>query len=332
MRAAKCRDSDYIDFLIASPDAFSCAEAARVQEPAPQAPAHDSFSRLLHRIEPDPETLWEEARGLVSRDGGVLVIDDATLDKPYARRIELVTRHWSGKHRQVVRGINLITLLWTDGDRKIPVDYRIYDKADGRTKNDHFREMIARAQRRGFAPGIVLFDGWYASLENLKQVRERGWHWLTRLKHNRKVNPDGRGVIRLSEATLSASGTVLHLVGYGPVRVFKLVAPDGDIEYRATNDLGMAAMVRQQYAEWAFAIENYHRDLKQTCGVERSQARSSRAQRNHIGLALRAFLRLEWHFFTTGVSCYEAKRRVVREAVKRYLIEPLYNIPETAIA
>jgi putative transposase len=35
-------------------------------------------------------------------------------------------------------GINLITLLWTDGDRKIPRDYRFYDKADGRTKNDHF--------------------------------------------------------------------------------------------------------------------------------------------------------------------------------------------------
>ena len=118
----------------------------------------------------------------------------------------------------------------------------------------------------------------------------------------------------------------------GPVRVFKLVAPDGDVEYRATNDLGMCAMVRQQYAEWSFAIENYHRDLKQTCGVERSQARSARAQRNHIGLALRAFLRLEWHFFTTGVSCYEAKKRVVRDAVRSYLSKPLYGLPKASIA
>jgi putative transposase len=329
MRAAKCRDSDYIDFLIASPNAFSCTEAARVQEPSPRSPAHDSFSRLLNRIEPDPETLWEEALGLVTLGGGVLVIDDATLDKPHARRIELVTRHWSGKHRRVVRGINLITLLWTDGDRKIPVDYRLYDKADGRTKNDHFWEMIWIAKGRGFAPRLVLFDGWYASLENLKQVRDLGWHWQTRLKHNRKVNPDGRGAIALSQAELSAAGTVIHLVGYGLVRVFKLVAPDGDIEYRATSDLGIEPMQLQQFAEWSFAIENYHRDLKQTCGVERSQARSARAQRNHIGLALRAFLRLEWHFFTTGVSCYEAKQRIVRYAVRGYLREPLYVIPRT---
>jgi putative transposase len=57
----------------------------------------------------------------------------------------------------------------------------------------------------------------------------------------------------------------------------------------------------------SFAIENYHRELKQNCGVERCQARSERAQRNHIGLALRAFLRLEWHFFTTGVSGFEGR-------------------------
>ena len=91
-------------------------------------------------------------------------------------------------------------------------------------------------------------------------------------------------------------------------------------------------MVCQQYAEWSFAIENYHRYLKQTCGVERSQARSTRTQRNHIGLPLRAFLRLEWHFFTTGISCHEAKKRVVRDAVRRYLSEPLYGIPKPTIA
>ena len=333
MRTPKCQDSDYIDFLIASPDSASCTEAARSQEPSPNAPSHDSFTRLLNRLEPDPETLWNEAKGLISLNKGVLVIDDSTLDKIYAKKIALVTRHFSGKHQGVVQGINLISLVWTDGDLKMPVDYRIYDiKADGKTKNDHFWEMMLIAKGRGFAPKYVLFDGWYASLANLKQVRDFGWLWSTRLKHNRKVNPDGRGAILLSEAEISASGTVIHLVGYGPIRVFKLVAPDGDIEYRATNDLAMSEIERQQYAEWSFAIENYHRDLKQTCGVERSQARSKWAQRNHIGMAIRAFVRLEWHFFTTGISCYEAKKQVVREAVRKYLSKPLYTIPEPSIA
>ncbi len=47
-------------------------------------PAHDAFTRLLHRIEPDPETLWVEAQPMVQRRGGLLVLDDSTLDKVYA--------------------------------------------------------------------------------------------------------------------------------------------------------------------------------------------------------------------------------------------------------
>jgi putative transposase len=78
----------------------------------------------------------------------------------------------------VVRGINLITLLWTDGDCKIPCDYRLFHKGvDGKTKNDHFWETLLVAKGRGFAPRCVLFDGWYASLEYLKQVRDYGWIW-----------------------------------------------------------------------------------------------------------------------------------------------------------
>jgi hypothetical protein len=116
----KCVDTDYIDFLIASPKAFCCTEAAAVQPESPEAPAHDAFTRLLHRPEPDPATLWDEARPMVDRKGGLLVLDDSPLDKLHARKIEMVTRHWSGKHKRVVWGINLITLVWTDGDRVVP--------------------------------------------------------------------------------------------------------------------------------------------------------------------------------------------------------------------
>ena len=229
-------------------------------------------------------------------------------------------------------GINLITLLWTDGDRKIPCDYRIYDKADGKSKHDHFWEMMLMAKARGFSPKYVLFDGWYASLENLKQVRGLGWHWLTRLKGNRLVTPEDRIKRTLDEVVVSPTGTVVHLQGYGLVRVFRIDAPDGVAEYWATSDLAMEPGMRRHYAEVSFAIENYHRELKQNCGVERCQARSERAQRNHIGLALRAFLRLEWHFFTTGISGFEAKLRLIREAVRLYLDRPWYNLPKTRTA
>ena len=104
MSEPKVMAADYIDFLIASPAHFTATEAAKVQPDYPDPPAHDAFTRLLHRLEPDPTALWAEARTQVRLAGGVLVVDDSTLDKPYSRDIELVTRHWSGKHHAVVQG------------------------------------------------------------------------------------------------------------------------------------------------------------------------------------------------------------------------------------
>jgi putative transposase len=62
MNPPKCSDEDYINFLIATPRVVSATEAARVQGEDEQAPAHDAFTRLLHRLEPDASTLWREAR------------------------------------------------------------------------------------------------------------------------------------------------------------------------------------------------------------------------------------------------------------------------------
>jgi putative transposase len=229
---------------------MAVTEVAFAQPSARDAPSHDAFTRLLTRMEPDPETLWREARPLVHRKAGLLVLDDSTLDKPYARKIDLVTRHWSGKHHEVVRGINLITLLWTDGDRKLPVDYRLYSKGDGKSKHDHFWERLLIAKGRGFSPKYVLFDGWYASLENLKQVRDHVWRWLTRMKGNRQVTPEDRVGRSLDEAAFGDSGKVVHLRGYGPMLVFRIDAPDGVAEYWATGDLTMDAGVRRQHVSW----------------------------------------------------------------------------------
>ena len=333
MNAPKCTAGDSIDFLVASPRAVSGTEAARVQPIRADPPAHDAFTRLVHRLEPDPAALWDEAAPLVERNQGILVLDDSTLDKPYARQIGLVTRHWSGKHKRVVPGINLLTLLWTDGDVLIPTDYRLYDKDhDGLTKNDHFRALLARARERGFRPACVAFDSWYASLENLKAVREAGWRWLTQLKGNRLVTPDGTGKRPLAECAIAETGTRVHLQGYGFVRVFRLVAPDGDTEHWATSDLALDELRRVQYAEGAWGIEEDHRGLQQHCGVERAQVRAARAQRTHVGCAIRAFLRLEWHRQTTGVSWWEAKAAIVRDAVRAYLAAPRYPLPHPATA
>ena len=332
MNPPKVDELDYIHFLVATQRVFTTTEAARVRAGGPNAPAHDAYTRLLKRISPGTEALWREVAPFVRRDRGVLVVDDTTLDKPYARKMDLVTRHWSGKHKRVVQGINLISLLWTQGEERLPCDFRIYNrKEDGLTKNDHFRAMLQTAYERGFQPELVLFDGWYASLANLKYVRSLGWHWFTRLKANRLVSVKGDRKNRpVSEWLIPHHGRVMHLKGYGWVRVFKTVTPDGREEYWATSRLDMTVGEAAEYALHAWQIEVYHQGLKQFTGIERGQFRTAIAQRNHIGLAIRAFLRLEVARLQRGITWFEAKHSIIREAIRHYLAHPTLVLQPTA--
>jgi hypothetical protein len=333
INAPRCTPDGYIQFLLATPKACSATEAARVQPQQPDAPAHDAFTRLLHRIEPDPETLWDEVRPLVEATG-VLVLDDTVLDKPHAKHMGLVAPFRSGRHKRIVRGINLVTRAWTDGDRVFPTDYRLVDPAaqPKRTKNDLFAELIPEAHARGFRPSCVCFDSWYSGKENLKVVRECSWTFLTQVRCNRTVNPDQTGNRPIQQCAIAATGTVVHLEGFGMVQAFRIDTTNGGTEYGITNDLQMVEVTRRVFAEHAWGIEEYHRGLKPCTGAERCQVRRSRAQMNHIGCAIRAFVRLESHRFRTGISWLDAKLHIVRDAVRAYLARPTLTLIRTPTA
>ena len=363
MNLPKVDDLDYIHFLVAAQKAFTCTEASRSHPDTDAPPAHDAFTRLLQRRPPDTEALWQEAEPVVERDEGLLILDDTTLDKPYANKIEHVTWHWSGKHGRTVKGINLLTLLWRGSAKEdsseeegpgtasrephVPCDFRLYEKG-GKTKNEHVRDMLDRAAERGFAPEMVLFDSWYSSLDNLKKVQALEWTFLTRLKKNRKVNPDDSFNRRIENVPIPEDGLALHLKGFGFVKVFRTVSTHGDaddgdgddehadksktetVQYWATNDLTMTKKNREDLARRAWGVETYHRRLKQYCGVERSQHQSIRAQHNHIQMSIRAFLRLELHRVRTAVSFYESKTAIIRDAIRAYLADPIHVLPSSA--
>ena len=167
-------------------------------------------------------------------------------------------------------------------------------------------------------------------------MRASGWRWLTQREANRLANLDRQGLRPVSDTPIDAEGTVVHLKGcglvkgYGLAKVFKIVSPDGDIAYWATGDLEMDQLQRLRLSEWSWSIENCHRGLERCCGVEKAQVRSARGQRNHIGLAIHALLRLDHHFCTTGVSRHVAKAALLRDAIRAYVANPLYNLPATA--
>ena len=331
MNPPKCDELDYINFLVAAQKVFSSIEASKTHPAEDSAPAHDAYTRLLQRLPPDSKALWQEVEPIVNRKGGLLVVDDSTLDKPYASKMALVSSHWSGKHGRVVQGINLISLVWADQTCRLPCDFRLYHKEqDGLSKNDHLQHMLKTAHERCFAPEIVAFDSWYSGLDNLKLVRSYEWHWLTQLKSNRQVSIDHTGNQAICDILIPTQGRTVHLKGYGWIKVFKTVGTNGGVEYWATSQLAMTLEQAAFYALDAWQIEVYHRGLKQFTGIERAQFRLEVAQRNHICLAIRAFVRLELYRIHTGISWFEAKNSIVRSAIRAYLANPNFVLCSTA--
>jgi hypothetical protein len=92
----------------------------------------------------------------------------------------------------------------------------------------------------------------------------------------------------------------------------------------------VTSLERVKWANFAWTIENYHRNAKQFCLIERAPVRSGHAWRNHIGCCLRAFLRPETHCYHTGISWFEAKTTIPWEAVRASLTQPLYTLTPTA--
>lgn len=131
--------------------------------------SHDSVNRFLLRERYKPKDLFDEIKPHIQLVGGTLSGDDTVIDKPYSdpKLTELIGYFWeevwgvalppqnfrSGKHHRIVKGLHFITLYYTDPlGKSVPVNYRIYDKREGKTKNDYFREMITSCWLGAYSP------------------------------------------------------------------------------------------------------------------------------------------------------------------------------------
>ena len=308
----KCTKQLYKAFLEVSSQRYT---GKALSEVSPTIISHDSVSRFLKTQSLSPKEVWKKSTSMIDKKAKCLLIaDDTVLSKKYSKKIDLVNFQYSGNEHDVIAGIGLVNLLWYDLDKQenLPIDYRVYDKAtDGKTKNTHLCEMISLAKKRGITPEAVVMDAWYSSLKNLKSIRDHGFIWVTTLRKNRKVNKNET----LENINIDDNGTVVHLRGYGRITVFKFVAKNGRIDYVATNmkDPELQYIVAIVKARWS--IEVYHRELKQTCGIERCQARNSRAQRNHICFAILAWIDKYRRRINYDISLYQQDWNIIKSSI-----------------
>jgi len=268
--------------------------------------SHDQFTRLLQRPRCWPTLLWRNfAQRGVGR-GGWLELDDTVLDK-FGSQIFGVAWVYSSRLQKVVRGLNLVVLIWTDGERRVPIGIKLWQKGK-QSKVVLAAKLLRWAKRLGLQPEYVLMDSWYSAKVLLKQMRCYDWHFVTRLKKNRHFNGQ-----RLSRHWPHRFG---HARGQLSGGLEVLVVKDGK-RYLATSDLTLdLRQVKALYGQRQ-QIEEFFKILRGQLRWGQAPARSQAAQMAHLHLCLMAYCVLETEALRQHTTIYRLRRVLFRQEVPR---------------
>ena len=295
--------------------------------------SHDSVNRFLLRERYEPRDLFEEIRLGSNLVGGTLSGDDTVIDKPHSepKLTELIGYYYSGRHHRTVKGIQLITLDYTEvAGKSVPVNYRIYNKQDGQTKNDYLREMITEVLAWGLEPKTVTTDAWYSSQKNLKFLKNKELEFLTGIAKNRSCSVDGKNFTRVQNLEIPETGLIVYLKNFGQVKVFRRSFKNESsryyIMYMPNKDALFLISVTdfQELHSIHWGIECYHRAIKQVCGIEQFMVRTSEAIRTHFFSAIRAFTQLELMRTEELIeNWYEIQRNLSLHVARDFILEHL---------
>jgi len=328
--SAKCNANLYTLFLLAEPQYVSCVRLSEILEEL----SHDSINRFLLREQYTPKDLFDEVKGELNLKGGTTSVDDSVIDKPYRdpSKTELVGYFWSGKHKRTVKGINLITLYYTDSiGHSYPINFRLYDKRNHKTKNDYFIEMILEIKSWGVDPDWVTGDCWYSSQANLKFLRNEKVGFLFGIADNRKASLIQGQEVQVQTLVIPESGLLVYLKEFGWVKVF---CQDFKNEARYyimfVHNLELLKLLSRerfkQVHDQHWQIESFHRVIKQVCNIERFQVRDEQAIRNHFFCALSAFGKLQTMRLEGLIdNLYQVSRQLFIPVIRQFILK---NLPQ----
>lgn len=320
---AKCNKDIYSNYLLCEPNNASCLKLAD----AVKNISHDSVNRFLCRENFNGHDLFMENSIHINLHGGLIAVDDSVIDKLYSNTAyaHLVDFYYSGKHHKPVKGINLVTLFHIDTDGVcLPLNFRVYNKKDGKTKNDYFRDMLDELITWGLRPKVVTGDSWYSGLMNLKHIRKHGLGFMFGIEKDRLISSEKGSYINPSQLDhYPEDGRIVYLKEFGNVKLFRQIYKEvyryyivgvanlGDLPLISYHDF-------KQFHDKHWLIETYHRALKQVCNIEKFQVRKTRAIKNHVFCSLLAFSKLEIMKLKQQINnWYHIQRSIFNEVIAR---------------
>lgn len=343
----------YTDYLIAS---HALTTATGLAEMLDHTISHDQITRFLSKETYHQKTYWHEIKSLIRQiehDDGVIVVDDTIEEKPYTDENAIVCWHYDHTKNHNVKGINLLNFVYArrfdDGtDFSLPLAFEILAKTQeylhpktGKptrkspiTKNALVRgrlKILCHINQVRFR--YVVWDSWFSSADNLKFVKQTlHKDAIGAIKTNRTVARSLEDKLQGKYVTVTdvdiAPGTTclvyLQDVEFPVVFAKQLFTnQDGSsgVSYLVSTDTAQNYIALTAAYQKRWAVETFHKSLKQNASLEKSPTKVERTQRNHIFAAMLAFVKLETLKIRTTLNHFALKHRLYMNALKSSFTE-----------
>ena len=331
----------YLTGLIVSPERKNVSSINRsFTEYKNQATANNFITDSSWSDEEFHRAAIQVVKDEVAKQGikhGTLIFDDTFLEKK-GEEMEGVGWYYDYSQGKNILAHNLVSSHYLTGRFHIPLDLEIYvrrtdceDKKRFKTKVEIAKELVEKAVGYGLPIDVAVFDSWYMSEELTSFLKEKGIEaYVSEEKCDRIVLSDDSK----TETSLSEFAKTIPKERFEPVEVYTSILGekrtfyafcisvrmkhlDGTkvklvISYREDSKeepsfyvsdvrIWEAKRILQTYAK-RWSIEGFHRDAKQSLGLDEYQVRKIRGVKRHIAMVFFAYIIMQLGSGVGGVA------------------------------
>jgi len=281
--------------------------------------SHDKLQRLLQLEQKWNLYLKQKYGHLLSKNFGLnynkskrkktfLIIDDTVLAKPFSKELEALSWLYSSRDKKYLLGLNAVFVIWTDGNTRFPIGFRLLNNDDKKSRIDLAMDILKEAKTfYKVNPDYVLMDSFYPAAKLLKLIRKLRWHWIAKIKSNRLING-----VQIKDLFNYRYGNKIGLLYKKKIKV--AVAKDND-HYWATSDIKLDSTNIKKLYRKRQIIEEFFKILKSELKIEGCPSRTKVAQVNHIYFVLFAFCQLEEFRIKKNIATIYKIRMVLLDCI-----------------